>query len=126
MSIGTLVFAYCALGILLSAVLLVLFGQITVKKLRKNPNTKDKLGVEFISGWDIFNVAGALSLPRFLTNKMEKSWLSPMYANAAILIEKTTKFDRALAFVFYWLSQLSTLCLLLFMLFESLGVFSRY
>lgn len=30
----------------------------------KNLATKDNLGIEFMGGWDIFNVAQALSLPR--------------------------------------------------------------
>ena len=49
-------------GILIAEVFVVmllylLFGQITVRKLRKNPETKQSLGIEFVSGWDILNVA---------------------------------------------------------------------
>jgi len=46
-----------------SAILYVVFGQVTVRKLIKNPETKHELGVEFVSGWDIVNVAQALSIP---------------------------------------------------------------
>lgn len=48
------------------------FGQMTVRKLRKNPKTKDILGLEVISGWDIINVAQAFSLPRRWLLKIEK------------------------------------------------------
>jgi len=48
----------------LTAILYVIFGQVTVKKLRKNPKTKDALGLEYVSGWDIINVAQALAIPR--------------------------------------------------------------
>jgi len=40
-------------------ILFIIFGQVTVRKLRKNPETKHELGIEFASGWDIFNVASA-------------------------------------------------------------------
>ena len=125
MSTGTLIFAYCALGTFITMILFVLFGQITVRKLRKNPNTKDALGGEFIGGWDILNVATALSLPRFVMQKMENSQISYMYANSAVLIENTNKFDRALACVFYWSFMLTGLSLLLFVPLDLFGVFGE-
>ena len=53
MDIEKTLFVIFLVGCLLSAVLYVVFGQVTVRKLRKNPNTKELLGMEFISGWDI-------------------------------------------------------------------------
>ena len=47
-----------------------------MRKLRKHPETKDVLGVEFVSGWDSFNVAQALALPQFIINKLKKSPIS--------------------------------------------------
>ncbi len=58
--------------VFISAVLFVIFGQVTVRKLRKNPETKYELGIEFTSGWDILNVAQALSLPAVLEKKIKK------------------------------------------------------
>ena len=63
MSIEGLLFACGMAGSFLTIVLYVIFGQVTVRELRKNPETKEKLGIEFVSGWDILNVAGALSTP---------------------------------------------------------------
>ena len=57
---------------IISGILYVVFGQMTVRKLRKNPKTKDILGLEVISGWDIINVAQAFSLPRRWLLKIEK------------------------------------------------------
>ena len=48
---------------LIACLLYVVFGQVTVRRLRKNPKTKDALGLEFVSGWDIINVAQALAFP---------------------------------------------------------------
>lgn len=83
-------------------VLFVLFGQVTVRKLRKNPSTKDELGVEFMSGWDIINVAQALAFPKSWSRKLERSPLSSLHAKASLLMDHTNRFDRLLGAVFYW------------------------
>lgn len=84
-------------------ILYIIFGQITVRKLRNNPETKNELGVEFVSGWDIINVAQILAMPTFILLKFKNKKLSFLYANADLLIKHTNKFDRILAFLFYWL-----------------------
>lgn len=83
--------------------LYVVFGQVTVKKLRKNPKTKEALGLEYVSGWDIINVAQTLAFPKSWSRKLEGGQLSFMHANATVIHENTTKFDRVLGFIFYWL-----------------------
>lgn len=69
---------------MLSCFLYVLFGQITVRKLRKNPKTQSVLGANLISGWDIINVAEALACPEFLAENIRKSSLSFLYANSKV------------------------------------------
>ena len=96
----------------MAMILYVVFGQITVRKLRKLPETKDKLGVEFASGWDILNVAQALALPKFITKKLSRSPISFFYADIDLLIRYTNSVDRVLASIFYWLFIASILLLL--------------
>lgn len=103
-------------------ILFVLFGQITVRKLRKNPETKNELGMEYVSGWDIINVAQALAMPVFIIRKFKDTPLSFLYANAELLINHTTKFDRVLAFIFYWLLMTSGLFLAFWALLDVTGV----
>ena len=103
------VFAAILLIMLISALLYVLFGQVTVRKLRKNPETKRELGVELASGWDILNVAQALSLPKTVIRRMEKSPLYFLEADANTLYKHTNVFDRILARVFYWMFMTSGL-----------------
>ena len=105
-----------------SAILYVLFGQITVRKLRKNPDTKHELGIEFASGWDILNVAQALSLPKFVTRRFQKSRLHFLQANSEILYKHTSSFDRLLARAFYWLWMISALSLITFALLDVTGI----
>ena len=89
--------------ILLSSIFTGIFyvGQVTVRKLRNNPATKNALGFSFVSGWDIVNAAQVLSWPTCLMKKLERGSLFAMYAKADLLREHTTKLDRILARLFY-------------------------
>jgi len=111
-----------AIFMFIACILFVFFGQLTVRKLRKNPITKNALGLEYASGWDIINVAQALAFPRSWSRIMEKSPLSFMHANSSLLFEYTNKFDRLLGFVFYWLFIVSTFSALLLMALNYFGV----
>ncbi|WP_404338582.1 hypothetical protein [Pseudoalteromonas mariniglutinosa] len=117
--------AILILASITSGILYVAFGQITVRKLRKNPKTKDALGLECVSGWDIINVAQVFSLPRRWVRKIESSKFSCMYAHSTVLFENTTKFDRVLGCIFYWLLTLSGLFGALLVLLNYLGIFGQ-
>ena len=123
MNIENILFGCSMGGMLIGLLFYVVFGQVTVRKLRKNPDTKEALGVEFASGWDIYNVAQALSLPKSLTRRLEGGPLSAMYARSECLRENTTAFDRVLAFLFYWLFTASGLILIMLAALNGLGVF---
>ncbi|KXI20967.1 hypothetical protein [Photobacterium sanguinicancri] len=123
-SIESLIFAVLLLNSFICMVLYIAFGQITVRKLRRNKNTKDSLGIEYASGWDIINVAQALSLPTYIIRKLRSSSLSRLYADREVLIENTTRFDRLLAFVFYWLLMFTGVSLPLLALADYLDLFS--
>mgnify|MGYP006910213409 CR=1 FL=1 len=112
----------CIIGFF-AAILYVVFGQITVRKLRKKAETKDKLGFEYASGWDIINVAQALSLPRSWCQKLENSPLGSMYANSNLLFEHTNRFDQVLAVLFYWLFTISGLMMISLAILETCGFF---
>lgn len=116
-------FACIMVGVFITCILFVVFGQITVRKLRKNPKTKAALGIEFVSGWDIINAAQALALPKKWTKTLERSPISSLHAKSECLRENTTRFDRGLAFVFYWLYVSSGLSLILLVVLDGIGVF---
>ena len=89
---------------LISWVLFVIFGQVTVRKLRKNPETRQALGLEFASGWDILNVAQALSIPKTIAQKLRhksEAMGLGLEADPDLLYQYTTVFDRVLARLFY-------------------------
>lgn len=116
--VGFFIFATVIIGFLF-----VLFGQITVRKLRKNPKTKDALGLEFVSGWGIINVAQTLSFPRSWSIKLEQSAIGSMYANYELLYENTSKLDRFLGALFYWPFMIVGLSGALLALLNFLGLF---
>lgn len=123
MEIKSTLFAYTMLGVFLTSILFVLFGQLTVRKLRKNPATKNSLGVSLASGWDILKVAKSLSVPQWYRERVKKSSLSALEADYELLYENTTKFDRALAKVFWWLWMSTGGFLILLALLDSFGMF---
>jgi len=123
MSLFSTLLGLATLIAFIAIIFFVIFGQVTVRKLRKNPQTKHELGVEFASGWDILNVAGALAAPRWLNRKLRNTPLGSLYANADLLDENTNAFDRILARIFYVLYVFSGSALILLMLLNAFGVF---
>lgn len=121
--IESLMFSIGLAGSFISMILYILFGQITVKKLRKNDTVKNALGFEYLSGWDIINTAQAFSIPRTLSRKLEKSKLSALYANSELLFQHTTKFDRLLGATFYWVLTFSGLTMILLVILDGLDLF---
>jgi hypothetical protein len=103
----------------------IVFGQVTVRKLRKNLKTKEALGGELVSGWDILNVAKVLALPLTWSQKFESSSLSFMYANSALILKHTNKLDRFLGILFFWLWLVSGSSMITLVLFKYIGVFSN-
>ena len=119
----TLLVGLLILSSVITGILFVAFGQLTVRKLRKNPATKSHLGIEFASGWDIINVAQALSMPKSWRRKLEKSSLSVLYANSDLLFEHTSKFDQILGIVFYWSLTVTGFSTILWACMSSWGIF---
>ncbi|MCW8935339.1 MAG: hypothetical protein OQK98_11500 [Gammaproteobacteria bacterium] len=115
-------------GVLIALTLIVLmlflfFSQITVRKLKKNPQTRDELGFEYISGWNIINAAQALAMPNALIKKFNKTPLASLFADSELLNRNTNKFDKILAIIFYWLFIFSGVFAAILVLLNSIGVF---
>ena len=87
----------------------IAFGQFTVRRLRKNPKTKECLGIEFVSGMNIMGIAQMLSLPRSWVKALGKKPNSFLIANSEALYSNTTITDRVLARIFYYPSTLTAL-----------------
>jgi hypothetical protein len=100
-TLSFLFFGLALLGSMLAGILLVIFGKTTVKRLRKDPDTRDRLGIEIISGLNIISVAQALSLPKWVTQRSDKSPFG-LLPNSELIYRKTTTFDRILGRLFYW------------------------
>lgn len=115
-------FSFILISTFITMLLFVLFGQMTVRRLRKNPETKHDLGVELVSGWDIINVAQALFIPRSIIKKFKGSKLSLLYADADLLYKHTNKYDRFLGRLFYGMLMISGLSGALLGLLNVFGV----
>ena len=124
MKSDTIFFVIILMAMIVDFILFVFFGQKTVRTLRKNPATKDFLGIEPVSGSDIFHVANALALPRWLTRRVRRSKLSAFFADADILEKHVTRFDVVLAKFFLGLLLSWTSAILILMLLDKCGVFA--
>lgn len=125
MSLELILFGIILTTMFIVMVLYVLFGQLTVRKLRKNPETKHELGIEFASGLDILNVAQALTVPRATMQKYKnkQTFLSAFYADADLLYKHTNRFDRVLARVLYVLFVLCGSGGIALVIIDALGFF---
>ncbi|MFA5679323.1 MAG: hypothetical protein WC953_13105 [Pseudomonas sp.] len=102
-------------------ILFVVVGQLTVRRLRKNPEVRGALGTELSSGWDILNVAGALSRPKWFSKMMRRSPLSFMAADERVLYKHTNIIERILARLFFWSWAISGVSFILLGALDMLG-----
>ncbi len=101
MAIGAIFGGVWLVLFVVSGILFVVFGEVTVRRLRKDPATRRYLGFEFCSGWDIVNAGVALSWPRRLKRRLDNGVLSDFHANTEILLQHTSRLDRILGRAYY-------------------------
>jgi hypothetical protein len=116
-------FAIILLVMVTDYILLVVLGQKTVRKLRKNPETKNALGIEFLlGGGDIVNVSFAFGIPRRLNRKVRKNKLGALFADADLLEKHMTRFDILLSKLVFFLGVAWILPLLILVLLFKIGI----
>ena len=118
--LGALFGAVFLLSFVFWGILLIVFGEVTLRRLRRDPATRGHLGHEFLPGWDIVNVAVALSWPRRLKRRLDHGVLGDFHANTEIMLRHTSGLDRFLARAFYATVIFSVLWLALFIVIEKL------
>lgn len=116
--LSVLFFLTALAGAILHGILFVVFGEVTVRKLRKNPQTRHLLGMQFVSGMDIVNVSVALSRPRRWSPIMEGGKLGFLFADSAVLRANTSRLDRAIARLHFWSLVLSGVLMTVWLGFE--------
>lgn len=94
-------------GTLLSFLMSGVFAVVTVRKLRKNPQTRSQLGMPLYPGGQIPNVAAAITLPRRYTRWARAGPVGDLFADCDAVYAHTTQFDRWLARIFFSIFLLS-------------------
>ncbi|KAB7627275.1 hypothetical protein [Alkalilimnicola sp. S0819] len=110
-------------GVLLGWLFFLALGRTTVRRLDRTPETANCLGMEFMSGWRIFNVAYALVLPMAFFRMASKGPLAGLYANALVVRCHTGRVDQVLAHLFVWTSVCSSGLIFAVAVLDMLGVF---
>ena len=88
-------------GAFLSFLLFGVFAVVTVRKLRKNPQTRFRLGMPLYPGGEIPNVAAAIALPRSYTRWVRSGPMGDLFADCDAVYAHTTRLDRWLARIFF-------------------------
>lgn len=111
------------LSLFVVIVLFLLFRFTTVRKLKNNPVTQNSLGADFTFVWQSINIARALSLPKWLTDKIKKSRYPWLFSDADLLRLHTNKRDKVLAKFFYWAGFLFMTNTIILLLLNAFGAF---
>jgi hypothetical protein len=120
-----IIFLSLILAVMLTGILFVAFGQVTVRKLRKNPATRDALGFEHIGGADIATAAFSLLVPKSLwfryRQRREEGWPAP---DPGLLRQHMSKLDQILGktLASIWLATM--LAFFVYACAESAGAFN--
>lgn len=97
--------ALCGAGFLITwmlwGIVFVVFGQVAVWRLRRDPATRHRLGMEFYPGWDIMNVPAALAWPQRTARWFDRRPLALRRADSQALHQHTSTLDRLLASICY-------------------------
>jgi len=99
-------------------VLLLILGLSTMRKLKKNPRTRDQLGINLIWGWQTINVAQAVTLPRSWMQKLRDRVDGSKFANHELLHIHTTMLDRLLLRLFFIIFSVSGVSIVLLTTFD--------
>lgn len=112
---------FIVLMLVITGIIFVIFGQVTVRKLRSIPMCKDLLGIELVSGWSIFNVAIIMSMPKRWSRILNNGAMSFYFPNAEALGKYTTRTDRLLAHLLFGLTYATVIGLFALMAMDKLG-----
>ena len=99
---GALFGGVAVLGLILSWILFAVFGAVTVRRLRKDPEVREKMGYELLPCWGIVNVALALSWPRRIMHWFDTRAVLGLHAHSETMYRHTSGVDRFLGRSFYW------------------------
>lgn len=74
------------------------------------------------SGWDIFNVAGAMCRPQWLSERLRRSTLSFTAADERPIYENTNWFDRLLGRTMFIMMMSAVAVMLVLILLNFIGL----
>lgn len=105
----------CGAGLVLSGfacvILTIVLRLVTVRKLLRNPATRDRLGLPLYPGWQTLNVSAALSWPLCIGRWFDQRPMPIFRAHAQTLYAQTSTRDRILARACYATQVFCVACL---------------
>ncbi len=92
-----------------------------VRRLRKNPITKDELGFHLFWGWYALNISEALFFSKKWMTKRRSRPHGYMFANFNLVHQYTTPFEKVICKLFVILGLLSIVSLLIIGFLDQIG-----
>lgn len=94
------------------------FALLTVRRLRKDPRTRDLLGLEFFPGGAVLNVSRALAVSRKFARRCDHGGWSDLHANSEAIYAATARWERVLGRAQFWSHCLAALTTVLWLIVE--------
>ena len=113
------------LGFSISSFLYVVILLITVRKLRKNPETKSFLDPPSANGFDVIKCSETLAFPLSWYDKYSVQLSMPSLDMTIIFREHTNIFDKAVAIIFFWLAHILMIFFFFYVVLDLFGVFEN-
>ncbi len=114
-----------AISLLTTWILFFIINIKIVRKLRKNPVTKDELGFHLWWGWYALNISQALFFSKEWTNKRRNCSHGYMFANYDLVHQYTTRFEKVICKIFVLLGMFLLISLLIAIIWDGLELLIR-
>ncbi len=109
---GLIVYSVIFSSMIVSWILFFIINIKTVRRLRKNPITKNELGFHLFWGWYALNISETLLFSKEWTIRRRNSSNGYMFANYDLVHQYTTPFEKVICKLCIILSLFSVLGLL--------------
>ncbi len=109
------------LSLILTVIFFIIVNLKIVRKLKKNPTTKNELGLSLVWGWGALTVSQALFFSKKRMTEMRSRSHGYMFANYELVHQHTSKLDKILAGIFTFFYLLSAISLLISIVLDQVG-----
>ncbi len=110
------------ISLIMTCILFIVINLKTVRRLKKNPITKDAMGFHLIWGWYAPNISLALFVSKKQMTKRKECSHGFMFADPDLMRQYTTPFEKVICKLFVILGLLSVVNLFIIGILDQMGL----